>query len=64
VRPALPWIEPGAGQLLTASFMDYAMLRADTMCGIAIKSNPVPTKTNPPTSMVQAQRERSVPYRR
>ncbi len=39
--------EAGSGQLLTASFMDYAMPRADTMCGIAIKSNPVPTKTNP-----------------
>ncbi len=38
--------EPGSGQLLTASFMDYAMPRADTMCNIAIKSNPVPTKTN------------------
>ena len=35
-----------AGQLLTASFMDYAMPRADTMCNIAIKSNPVPTTTN------------------
>jgi carbon-monoxide dehydrogenase large subunit len=39
--------EPGSGQLLTASFMDYAMPRADTMCGIAIDSNPVPTRTNP-----------------
>jgi carbon-monoxide dehydrogenase large subunit len=27
--------------------MDYAMPRADTMCNIAITSNPVPTKTNP-----------------
>jgi carbon-monoxide dehydrogenase large subunit len=26
--------------------MDYAMPRADDMCGIRIKSNPVPTKTN------------------
>jgi carbon-monoxide dehydrogenase large subunit len=39
--------EAGSGQLLTASFMDYAMPRADTMCRIAIASNPVPTKTNP-----------------
>ena len=39
--------EPGSGQLLTASFMDYAMPRADTMCAMAIESNPVPTKTNP-----------------
>ena len=38
--------QPGSGQLLTASFMDYAMPRADTMCNIAIRSNPVPTATN------------------
>ncbi len=38
--------EPGSGQLLTASFMDYAMPRADTMCNIAIRSNPQPTATN------------------
>ena len=35
-----------SGQLLTASFMDYAMPRADTMCNVAIRSNPVPTATN------------------
>jgi carbon-monoxide dehydrogenase large subunit len=39
--------EPGSGQLLTASFMDYAMPRADTLCPIAVESNPVPTATNP-----------------
>ena len=39
--------EQGSGQLLTASFMDYAMPRADTLCPIAITSNPVPTKNNP-----------------
>jgi carbon-monoxide dehydrogenase large subunit len=39
--------EPSSGQLLTASFMDYAMPRADTLCHMAIKSNPVPTKLNP-----------------
>jgi carbon-monoxide dehydrogenase large subunit len=38
--------EKGSGQLLTASFMDYAMPRADTMCNVAIRSNPVPTATN------------------
>jgi aerobic carbon-monoxide dehydrogenase large subunit len=38
--------EKDSGQLLTASFMDYAMPRADTMCNVAIRSNPVPTKTN------------------
>jgi carbon-monoxide dehydrogenase large subunit len=36
-----------SGQLLSASFMDYAMPRADLFCDIAIKSNPVPTKLNP-----------------
>jgi carbon-monoxide dehydrogenase large subunit len=36
-----------SGQLLTTSFMDYAMPRADTFCDMAIKSNPVPTKLNP-----------------
>ncbi len=35
------------GQLLSASFMDYAMPRADNMPFMEIKSNPVPTKTNP-----------------
>jgi len=39
--------DPGSGQLLTASFMDYAMPRADTMCSMKIVSNPVPTATNP-----------------
>ncbi len=39
--------EPGSGQLLTASFMDYAMPRADTLCDIAIRTNPVPTAHNP-----------------
>jgi carbon-monoxide dehydrogenase large subunit len=37
----------GSGQLLGASFMDYAMPRADAMCPIAIESNPVPTRSNP-----------------
>lgn len=35
------------GQLLTASFLDYAMPRADTLCDMVIKSNPVPTQYNP-----------------
>jgi carbon-monoxide dehydrogenase large subunit len=39
--------EPGSGQLLTASFMDYAMPRADTIPLMTVKSNPVPTKLNP-----------------
>jgi carbon-monoxide dehydrogenase large subunit len=36
-----------SGQLLTASFLDYAMPRADTLTNMAIESNPVPTKFNP-----------------
>jgi aerobic carbon-monoxide dehydrogenase large subunit len=39
--------DPDSGQLMSASFMDYAMPRADTLCPIEITSNPVPTKTNP-----------------
>ncbi len=37
----------GDGQLLSASFMDYCMPRADSMSYMAVKSNPVPTETNP-----------------
>jgi aerobic carbon-monoxide dehydrogenase large subunit len=36
-----------SGQLLSASFMDYAMPRADVMCHIDLHENPVPTRTNP-----------------
>jgi len=36
-----------SGQLLTGSFMDYGMPRADDLCAIRIESNEVPTKTNP-----------------
>jgi aerobic carbon-monoxide dehydrogenase large subunit len=36
-----------SGQLLSASFMDYAMPRADVMCDIDLHENPVPTKSNP-----------------
>ncbi len=36
-----------SGQLLTGSFMDYAMPRADNFSNIEIKSNPVPTRSNP-----------------
>jgi carbon-monoxide dehydrogenase large subunit len=35
------------GQMLTGSFMDYAMPRATDMVGFHVESNPVPTKTNP-----------------
>jgi carbon-monoxide dehydrogenase large subunit len=36
-----------SGQLLTGSFMDYAMPRAADLSAIEVKANPVPTKTNP-----------------
>ena len=36
-----------SGQLLSASFMDYAMPRADVIRDIEVHENPVPTKTNP-----------------
>ncbi len=39
--------DPESGQLVTGSFMDYAMPRAGDLTAFAIKSNPVPTKTNP-----------------
>jgi aerobic carbon-monoxide dehydrogenase large subunit len=39
--------DPASGQLLTGSFMDYAMPRADTLSAIDCESNPVPTETNP-----------------
>jgi carbon-monoxide dehydrogenase large subunit len=36
-----------AGQMLTGSFMGYAMPRADDFCTVVIEDNPVPTSTNP-----------------
>jgi carbon-monoxide dehydrogenase large subunit len=36
-----------SGQMVTASFMDYAMPRAHNLCAMTVESNPVPTKTNP-----------------
>jgi carbon-monoxide dehydrogenase large subunit len=36
-----------SGQLVTGSFMDYAMPRAGDLSGFHCESNPVPTKTNP-----------------
>jgi carbon-monoxide dehydrogenase large subunit len=39
--------DPQTGQIMTGSFMDYAMPRADDLSSVAMKSNPVPTKTNP-----------------
>jgi carbon-monoxide dehydrogenase large subunit len=39
--------DPGSGQLVTGSFMDYAMPRAGDLSAFDMDSNPVPTKTNP-----------------
>jgi carbon-monoxide dehydrogenase large subunit len=39
--------DPASGQLLTGSFMDYAMPRAGDLSAIHCDGNPVPTKTNP-----------------
>ncbi len=39
--------DPDTGQLLTGSFMDYCMPRADNFSDMVVKSNPVPTKLNP-----------------
>ncbi|MDH4093762.1 MAG: xanthine dehydrogenase family protein molybdopterin-binding subunit [Betaproteobacteria bacterium] len=39
--------ERDTGQLLTASFMDYAMPRAGDLCGIEVGNHPVPTALNP-----------------
>ena len=39
--------EPGSGQLLAGSFMDYAMPRADDLPGFEMEVNEVPTPTNP-----------------
>jgi carbon-monoxide dehydrogenase large subunit len=35
------------GQLVTGSFMDYAIPHAHDLCNFAVEANPVPTKTNP-----------------
>src|SRR4051812_17340926 len=36
-----------SGQLVSGSFMDYAMPRADNFCSFALAENEVPTATNP-----------------
>ena len=36
-----------SGQLLSGSFMDYCMPRADDFCDLVVDSHPVPTATNP-----------------
>jgi len=39
--------DPHSGQILTGSFLDYALPRADDVCAIATGSNAVPTALNP-----------------
>jgi carbon-monoxide dehydrogenase large subunit len=39
--------DPGSGQLVTGSFMDYAMPRAADIPNMDCETNPVPTATNP-----------------
>jgi len=39
--------DPETGQLLTGSFMDYAMPRAGDLCNFEVGHNVVPTKLNP-----------------
>jgi aerobic carbon-monoxide dehydrogenase large subunit len=39
--------DSSSGQLISGSFMDYAMPRADNLSNVEVKSNPVPTPTNP-----------------
>jgi carbon-monoxide dehydrogenase large subunit len=39
--------DPQSGQLLTGSFMDYAMPRAGDLSLMHCETNPVPTRTNP-----------------
>jgi carbon-monoxide dehydrogenase large subunit len=39
--------DPGTGQLLTGSFMDYCMPRADDLCHIEVETHAVPTRGNP-----------------
>jgi carbon-monoxide dehydrogenase large subunit len=37
----------GSGQVVSGSFMDYAMPRAHDFCDFKLGENEVPTKTNP-----------------
>jgi carbon-monoxide dehydrogenase large subunit len=39
--------DPESAQLVTGSFMDYAMPRAGDLSAIRCETNPVPTRTNP-----------------
>ncbi len=49
-RPGAAWracVYDADGQLLTGSFMDYALPRAGDVPDIVVASHPVPAKTNP-----------------
>ena len=39
--------DPETGQLLSGSFMDYVMPRADDFCHYGLSANEVPTERNP-----------------
>jgi aerobic carbon-monoxide dehydrogenase large subunit len=39
--------DPSSGQLLSGSFLDYAMPRADDLVAFACQQSPVPCRTNP-----------------
>ena len=39
--------DPESGQLLTGSFLDYAMPRADNFCRFELRENATPTDRNP-----------------
>jgi carbon-monoxide dehydrogenase large subunit len=39
--------DPQSGQLLTGSFLDYAMPRADNFCRFELRENATPTDRNP-----------------
>ncbi|AMN44491.1 xanthine dehydrogenase family protein molybdopterin-binding subunit [Rhodoplanes sp. Z2-YC6860] len=39
--------DPQTGQVISGSFMDYAMPRAEDFCLLVVEDNPVPTPTNP-----------------
>jgi carbon-monoxide dehydrogenase large subunit len=39
--------DPDSGQLVTGSFTDYCMPRADDFCSFELHENPIPTPSNP-----------------
>ena len=55
---------PDSGQLLSGSFQDYPMPRADDFCDFTLGSNHSVTDRNPLGSRASARRGRSVRYAR